>query len=132
MLTTAQAQAGNRRLPAARERLRVIEFQPRARFAAMALVADKRAPAAVALPDYATNLGRHVARVLGSRPATGPRAIGAREAPLLELGDQRIQRSIEHLREIAGRHGVPQQLLRIAQLVVRGLCDRDLQRDSAR
>src|SRR5687767_15001212 len=44
---------------------------------------------------------------------------------LLQPVDQRGQRAIEHGREVPVRDDVPQQILRVAQLVVRGAGRRD-------
>jgi hypothetical protein len=54
------------------------------------------------------------------------------ELALLEPMNQSVQRPVEHLGDVAGGDLMAQQLLRVAQLVVRALADRDLQGESLR
>ena len=53
------------------------------------------------------------------RPARRTRPVGRRKLGALEIGQQERQRSIEDRRWIAVRNRVPQQILDLAQLVVR-------------
>ena len=77
----------------------MIELQSVTRFAALPSVAEERALPAIPLPDRAPDFTRNVATVRGAAPRAGPGAFG--ELLLLELLDQRVQRSLEHLRDIA-------------------------------
>src|SRR6266581_9548760 len=109
----------------------VIEFEQGARRAALAGLADERALAAISLPHRALDVRRDVPRARGrSTLALGPRGRG--ELALLELANQRVQRPIEHGRDIARGDLVAEELLSVPQLVVRALIDGDLERQSLR
>jgi hypothetical protein len=91
--------------------------------------AHECASAAIALPDGTPGVSWNRARV--DARAARSRIVGRGELPPLELEDQGIERTIEHLSEIAGGNRVAEQRLRIAQFVVRFLSDRDLKRCGA-
>src|SRR5207247_3593264 len=71
-----------------------------------------------------------------ARAGGGPRArmwlAGCRELAPLELGDEQVERAVQHRREIAGGDLVTQQLLGIAQLVVGVLADGELHQEALR
>jgi hypothetical protein len=49
---------------------------------------------------------------------------------VLELSDQRVERAVKHLLEVARRDDVAEQLLRVTELVMRGPPDGDLDREA--
>ena len=94
----------------------------------MPVLAHERASRSVATPDDTPDVCGHVPR---ARRATSlARKVGRGALAALELVEQRIQRSVEHLGEIARGHGATQQRLRAAQLVVRRSRNGDLQREA--
>src|SRR5206468_9566175 len=97
-----------RRLAAARKRLQVIKFQSRALLAPAALRADERALAAIAFPDGALYLGGNVARALARGSPVRPRPVRSGTLALLNACDQRIERRIQHFRQIPRRDPVAQ------------------------
>ncbi|TMQ71615.1 MAG: hypothetical protein E6K81_09685, partial [Candidatus Eisenbacteria bacterium] len=117
--------ARDRGRAAACDFLHMIEFESGARLAAMAGLAHERTPAAVAFPDRALDRRRDVTRV--GRPAlAGPRVLGRRELLALELGDECLQRPLEDHRDVTRCDLMPEQLLRVAQQVVRLLVHGEL------
>src|SRR5580765_2762319 len=120
----------DRRPSAARDRLDVVVLEPGPRFAALAVLTHERALAAVALVDGAPDGGRDVPGVPRAARPTSPGA--AREFLLFQLLDQCDKRTLDHLRDVAGRHGVPQQRLRLAKQVMCGPRDGDLEREPLR
>src|SRR5512143_1559576 len=128
----AQAQVLHRRLAALRRGLHVVVLEPATRFAPVAVLAHEGALAAVAPPHRALHLGRDVARVgrhvVRARP--GPR--GGGELAALERGDEGVEGAVEHLGQLARGDLVAEQLLRMAQLVVRGLAHGELERKALR
>jgi hypothetical protein len=108
----------------------VVELEEPGLLAAPAIVGYERAAHAVARRHLAPHRPRHVAP-----PRALPRL--ARRPRLAELSpldpvEQRVERSVQHLGEIAGRHLVAQQRLRPQELLPRPLADRDLQREPLR
>ena len=84
-----------------------------------------RALPLVALADGALHVGRDVsrARFLAARR---PRPLGGGELHTLELHGVRLQHTDEDLRQIATRDFVPQQILHLAEQVVAGFVQREL------
>ncbi|MEO5616425.1 MAG: hypothetical protein ABIS67_01530 [Candidatus Eisenbacteria bacterium] len=85
--------------------------------------------ATVAFRHGAPHVRGDMARAPG-QAASRSRLRGRRELELLELVDERVQRSVEDLRDIPRGKLVAEQVLGAAQLVVRALADRDLQREA--
>ena len=102
------------RLATARDLIDVVELDPLTGATALSRLAGECALATVALPDGATDMRRDCAR-RPARASRKKRAIGRREFALLELADQRLQRQMKHLREIARGKLVAEQLLRALQ-----------------
>src|SRR5205823_14542739 len=71
-----------------------------------------------------------VARVARASRRAGPGGLG--ELLPLELPGQRVERPLEHLRDVARWHCVAEQRLHVPQLLVRLLIHGDLQRESTR
>jgi len=65
----------------------------------------------------------------GAGRSRGAGPVGRAELALLQLRDQRIERAVEDLRDVAGGDGVGEQRLRAGELVARGLRDGDLDPD---
>src|SRR5262249_38164258 len=107
-----------------------VVLEMRASFAASAVRSDVRTLTFVALPHRSPLRGRNVATVRGARARARTQPRARRELALLELGDQLVDRAVEQLRELSRR--LPEQGLRIQDLLVRLLRDRDLQRDALR
>ncbi|MEO5616191.1 MAG: hypothetical protein ABIS67_00320 [Candidatus Eisenbacteria bacterium] len=107
----------------------MIEIEELARCAAPSAVADEGALATVAFGHRASNVCGNMARVSG-RAASRSRLRGRRELALLEFADERIECSVEDLRDIPRGKLVAEQILGAAQLVVRSPVDRDLQREA--
>ena len=105
----------------------MVELEPGARGAPVAILAHKGALAAIPLLDRALDLGRDVARVRGHVRAPGTRPAGRGELTALELADEGIEGAVEHLGDLAGGDLVTEQGLGIAQLVVGGLADGELE-----
>ena len=77
----------------------MVELEARACRASLALVIAKRALAAIALPDFALHVGRHVS---GGRAATSTTGLGrGRELLSLELRDQQVEREFEDMGQLA-------------------------------
>jgi hypothetical protein len=100
--TATQPHAGHRGLAAARHGLDVIELEELARRAALAVVADERALATITIPDRAPD-------VCGDVPGTAsraraPRSTGGGELLLLELGNEGVERLLEHLGDVSRRN----------------------------
>ncbi|MGH7730906.1 MAG: hypothetical protein ACRENJ_06595 [Candidatus Eiseniibacteriota bacterium] len=113
-------------LAPARDLRHVIELDELARLAPAAALTHVRALAAIALPDRAHDVRRNGA---GARRRTRPtplRVGGRRELALLELADGQIERPLDHFGDVAGRDLVAEQLLEVAQLVVRTAAHREL------
>src|SRR5437867_2085827 len=109
----------------------MIELEASASRAAMAGIAHERALAAVALPDSALDSWGDMPRVAGRGcELARPRLRSRSEFMLLELGNREIEQAFEHLRQISRRDLMPEQLLDVAQLAVRILADRELQREA--
>ena len=83
--------------------------------------------AAVALRDGATDVGRNMPGAAG-RPGLPLRPDCRSQPGTLELRDQQSEGAIEDLGDFARGQLVAQQFLGTAQLVVRALADRDVQR----
>jgi len=126
----AEPQVGDGRAPSARDRLDVVVFQQLACLAALPVLAHVRALAAVAFADRALDLRRDVPAV--RRTPRLARAGSGRELPFLELLDQCIQSALQHLCDIARGQCMTEQVLRVTELLVGLLVDRDLQREPAR
>ena len=132
MASTAKTQALHRGLTSARHRVHMVVLQELARLAAPPRVADERALPPIPLPHRALHVRRDVARVAGRPARADPRPRGRRELLPLELGDQHVERAVDHLRDVPGGELVTQQRLGVPQLLVRGLLDRDLEREALR
>src|SRR5262249_6893285 len=88
-------------------------------------VADERAIATVTLPYLATHFGRNAPASGSPLLRTTPSGSPALEP--LETLDQCIQRAVEYACHVVRLHGVAQQFMSVAQLVVGPLRKRDLQ-----
>jgi hypothetical protein len=110
-----------------RDRDDVVDLEAFARAAHLAVGADERALAAVALPDLAADGSGDVAGVGGGAFRRGlPRAPGRRAAALAQVRELQRDRALDHFREVARGHRVAEQFARGDQLVVRLLAeDRD-------
>jgi hypothetical protein len=131
MLIVCPAEKPNARnggLPTARHGFHVIEFQASPRLTALTALAHERALSAVALEDGTLDCGRDQPGVRTATPWAGSSA--RRELLLLQLLNQHLQCTLDHLRDVAGRHRVAQQRLRLAKQVVRAAGDGHLQRES--
>src|SRR5438128_2508996 len=84
-----------------------------ARRAALPRVAHERALPPIPRPDRALDVGRDQARVGVRAAPRWPRLLGGGELPPLELGDERIERAVEHLGDVARGDRVTEQLLRV-------------------
>ena len=91
----------------------------------MACVAAKRALTAVALGDCALHVRGDVARVAALLRGGPVRPGDLRELLLLEIANQRLERSIQHCGNVARCDFVSEQLLRPAKPVVCVLADAD-------
>jgi len=56
------------------------------------------------------------------------RLVRRTELGLLEPVNQRVERPVQHLDDVARRNLMPEQVLRVAQLVMHGLAHRELER----
>lgn len=124
MHAASQSQVLERRLAAARHGADVIELEPCLLFAAMPLIANERASRAVALPDFASDLGRDM-------PALGLASLNTRvldgsELLLLEIAHQRLQGTLEHFGDITRGYGVTEKRLSLTEQLARLLIDGDL------
>ena len=108
----------------------VVEFQQRAGRATPPGGAHKRALAPVSLPHRAPHLGGDVPVVRRRAPLAGAGLIGGGELAALELADGRVEGAVEHPRQIPRGDLVTEQGLQVLQLVVRGLFEGDLERES--
>src|SRR5258708_6910094 len=108
---------GHRGLAATRDGYDMVEFNAGALLTPMTQIAHERTASAIALPDRAAYFGRDVARVRAAEGGALER--GLRELPALELIHESIERKREHPRHITRGHGVSQQNLRVAELIVR-------------
>jgi len=63
-------------------------------------------------------------------PRARPWSASRRELALLELRDKQIEGAVEHGRDIARGDLVAEQLLSVAQLIVRALADGELQKEA--
>src|SRR5438132_317579 len=107
----------------------MIELQPLASRAAMAGIAHERAPAPIALPYSALDCGGDMPGV--ARRGCGlarPRLRSRRKLAFLELADERVERPVQHLDDVARRNLMAEQVLRSAQLVMHAFTHRELQR----
>jgi hypothetical protein len=105
----------------------VVEFETLARPAACSIRPHEGALPLIPLPDRAPDRRRDVAASdSGTLRARAARTLGGAELPLLLLHDQGIERPVEHLSDVPRGHGMAQQRLDIAELVVRAPWDRDL------
>src|SRR5436305_14648081 len=102
------------------------------RLAAMAGRAHERALAAVPRPHRAPDRSRDMARVGARRIRRASRPRSRRALAALELADAGVERAIEHRGEIARSDLVAEQSLEAAQLVVRALAYRGLDREALR
>src|SRR5262245_11338208 len=88
----------------------MIEFEPRARLAAMADVADERATAAIASPDFALDRGGDVSSSRLRTPRWS-RPVGRPEPGAFELRDLDAECLAEEFREAPRRDFMPEQRL---------------------
>src|SRR5262249_13867579 len=84
----------------------------------------------VALPHGAPEVGRNAAPVRGGTALAWP--IGGGELGALELWNERVQRALEQVSDVPVRNLVPEQRLRVAQLVVDPLVQGDLEGEPSR
>src|SRR5688500_13364155 len=117
MRAAAQLDVRRNRRTSGGARHNVVELQESA-LAASTTRTAARAKSAIPTPDLAPHSRRDVtgSSLPGARLA---RTRGARALLLLQLIDQRGQCPIEHHCQIAARNGVPEQILRVTQLLVR-------------
>src|SRR5258705_13262351 len=113
-----------------RHRLDMVEFEQFSCRATPPVRAHERALTVVSLPDGASN-GRGDVAGLGRAPPRPVRpsirlAPGGAEPPPLELGNESIERPVDHLGHFSARDGMAEQLLGIPKLVVRALGNRHL------
>ena len=102
----------------AREAVDVIDLERASFLAAFSPVVDERAPAAVPLVDGALHRVGDVARFgFHAGFQRGARRAANREAFLLHFGYQLVERDAEERREVAVGYAVPQEILRLANLV---------------
>jgi len=85
--------------------------------------------ATIPLPHGAFHVRGNLSSGCGGTPPAGARPVRRREFALLELPNQRVQGTVEHLRHVPGGDLVAEQRLGVAELVVRALPDRDLERE---
>jgi len=135
--SAAQAQVVGGGETAAGDRDDVVQFQPPARLAAVAGVADERAAPAVAAEDRSADRQRDVALARMARAVRGADARRSRsraraEAALLELVDHHVERALEDLGRLAARERVPEQVARVRQLVAEALRHREVEREADR
>src|SRR5215471_370883 len=110
----------------------MIELDVSALRAPVPVLTYERALAAVALPDRAPDGGWNVADGLAALCLAESRLIRRGEAPLLELRDQSLDGHLEHGRDVPRRQLVAEEFLRIAQVLVQLLVNRNLQRKPLR
>ena len=110
----------------------MIELNEPSLRAPVPVFADERALTPIAPPDRALDVRRDVTRIRGRATAARARLVRRRKLAFLELRNERLERHPEHLGDVPRRQLVAQQVLCIAQVVVRLLIDRDLQRIALR
>src|SRR5204863_260729 len=106
----AQLDVLHRRLAPGRSRDDVVELDETPFAAAMAVDGDERASPAVPDVDGPPDLGGDVIGV-HRLAATATWVRGGREFPAHQIVDERRQRPIEHLRQVAAGNGMAEQLL---------------------
>jgi hypothetical protein len=130
MGTTAERHPLDLRLASQRHGVEMIELKEVACRAALTRGAHEAALTTVAGPYRALHRRRDEPSPRRRDLAPLARALGRREAPLLELGDAELDDTGEHLGEIPGRNLVAEQGLGVAEQVVGGLPDRHLEREA--
>jgi len=121
---TAQLDVLDRRLAAGRARYDVVELDEAPFAAAMPVDGDERASSAVFHVDLAPDIGGDVVGLL-RLSATATRVRSRGEFPAHQLVDERRQRPIEHLCEIAAGNGMAEQVLCTPQFLARFLRRRE-------
>ncbi len=101
----------------ARESVHVIEFQRSSLAAAAAALVGERAAPFVALVDRSFDRIRNVARAADLLLRRLPGLAAHCEPLLLHVLDQEIECSFQNGREVSVRYAVPEQVLRLPQLV---------------
>lgn len=108
----------------------MIEFEKLALLAPVPVRTDERAAASITAPDEAANVGGNVPipwrAALPLRNTGRSRSRSRADLSLLELLDQGVQCAVEHLGHVARGDGMAEQDLRVAELVVGALGNRDL------
>jgi len=123
--STPQLDVPDRGLAAQSVRVEVVEFQEAALGAAAAVRPHERAAPQIAQPHRALHLGREVAGS-GPGPVRGARPLGRRELLLREVGEQGGEGAVQDGGFVSRRHGVPEEVLREAQLLQGVAADGDL------
>ena len=114
-----EAHSIHRRAATSRHRVDVVEFEGSPCVASHAARAREGAPASVALPHGAPNPRGNVA--VG---ACCPYALrSGANLSLFERGDEGVQRSVDHLGDIAGGDRVAQKFLSATEFVARSCLD---------
>src|SRR5262245_48305896 len=108
----------------------MIELDELALRAPVPVFAHERALALIALPDFAPDTRRDMPEAFACLPR--PWLVRGREPAALQLRDQGLERHLEHGGDVPGRQLVAEQVLGIAQGLVRLLVDRDLERKPLR
>ena len=83
----------------------------------MTVIAHERALTSVTSEHRTLDVRRDVARIPGL-PVAGPWAVRDRELLLLELANGDLQHRAQHLGELTRANPMPQQSLRVAQVLV--------------
>ncbi|HEU5057885.1 MAG TPA: hypothetical protein VFU21_15240, partial [Kofleriaceae bacterium] len=118
------------RAPTVRHRHHVVELEEPGLLAPPPVLADERALQAVARHHLPPHLARNGPAVR-ARPAR-PRRLRLAELPALDLVEQRIERPVQYVGQIARRHPVAQQGLRPQELSLGLRADRQLEREPLR
>src|SRR5712691_5694221 len=116
--TAAQLDVLDRRLAAGRSRDDVVELDETPFAAAMPFDGDERASPAVPHVDGPPDVRGYVIGVL-RLAASATRVRSRREFPAHQLVDERRQRPIEYLCQVAAGNGMAQQILREPEFLAR-------------
>src|SRR5690349_6032906 len=126
-------EAIDRRLATEGNRPAVVKLEEAALATAHARLADERALLAIAVVHRAPDLGGAIPRIgAGRATPAGARPRGGTELLSLQLREQRVEREIEDLGEVARRHQVARQGPGPHDLLLHCLIDRALQGEPLR
>ena len=106
----------------------MIQLEERARRASLARRARERALLAVAREDLASHRPGDVTRLRRAHRALRTRRLS--QPLLLELVEQRVERAVDHHREVAARIAMAHQIPRTLELLPQLLARHEVQRDA--